>query len=115
MSDPPDYTQLAKRYLDLWQEQVAASAADPKLMQEMLRFGRLFGQSTPGGEASGEHKDADDRFGPESRAAPSHLSSAGGGGDLAKLARRVADLEERLAALERRAEPVRKPRRKREG
>ena len=36
--DAPDLEALAKRFLDLWQEQVAASLADPALADWLARF-----------------------------------------------------------------------------
>src|SRR5688572_21234720 len=38
MADPPDFDTLARRYVDLWQEQVAAMAADPELSDLMGRL-----------------------------------------------------------------------------
>ena len=38
MAEPPDLATLAKRYVDLWQEQLIAMAADPDLAQALLRL-----------------------------------------------------------------------------
>ena len=35
MSDPPEIEELARRYLDLWQEQWSAMASDPESAQAM--------------------------------------------------------------------------------
>ena len=36
--DAPDAEALAKRFLDLWQDQVAASVADPAMAEWLARF-----------------------------------------------------------------------------
>jgi hypothetical protein len=36
--DPPGLDQLAKRYMELWQDQLAAMSADPELLAGMSRF-----------------------------------------------------------------------------
>jgi hypothetical protein len=33
MSKPPDLEALARRYVELWQDQIAATAADPELTE----------------------------------------------------------------------------------
>src|SRR5579883_75831 len=38
MAEPPDLASLAKRYLDLWQEQLIAMAADPDLAESLSRL-----------------------------------------------------------------------------
>src|SRR5690242_10668845 len=38
MAEPPDLASLAKRYLDLWQEQLTAMAADPDLAESLARL-----------------------------------------------------------------------------
>ena len=38
MAEPPDLATLAKRYLDLWQEQLIAMAADPDLADSLARL-----------------------------------------------------------------------------
>jgi hypothetical protein len=44
MLDPPDYDDLARRYLDLWQEQWAAMAADPRTAELLTQLYSLVGQ-----------------------------------------------------------------------
>ena len=36
--DPPGLDQLAKRYMELWQDQLAAMSADPELLAGMSRL-----------------------------------------------------------------------------
>ena len=38
MAEPPDLQDLAKRYLDLWQDQLRAMAADPDTMASVGRM-----------------------------------------------------------------------------
>jgi len=38
MAEPPDLQSLAKRYLDLWQDQLRAMAADPETMATFARM-----------------------------------------------------------------------------
>ena len=42
--DPPSYESLARRYLDLWQDQWMASAADPEMADMMTRLFQMMGQ-----------------------------------------------------------------------
>ena len=37
MADPPDLSALAKRYVDLWQDQLIALAAHPELAEGLAR------------------------------------------------------------------------------
>ena len=86
----PNLNQLAHRFLDLWQEQVALWLSDPALAKESgqllasLWSGHFDGSATTPG------------------AAPAGLASQLGGSGSAQLEHRLAALEERLAALESR-------------
>ncbi|BAI72953.1 hypothetical protein AZL_023150 [Azospirillum sp. B510] len=42
--DPPSYESLARRYLDLWQDQWTACAADPEMADMMTRLFQMMGQ-----------------------------------------------------------------------
>ena len=42
MADPPDLSALAKRYVDLWQDQLIALAAHPELAESLARVLRAF-------------------------------------------------------------------------
>ena len=50
MSEPPDLETLARRYLDLWPDQLAATAADPETADLWRRWFSLMGW---GASASG--------------------------------------------------------------
>jgi hypothetical protein len=44
MAEPPDFQDLARRYLDLWQEQWSAMSADPEAAEAMSRLYDMMGQ-----------------------------------------------------------------------
>src|SRR5271168_4750175 len=43
MTKPPDLEALARRYVELWQDQIAAAAADPELTEALVRMMQLMG------------------------------------------------------------------------
>ena len=43
MTKPPDLETLARRYVELWQDQIAAAAADPELTEALVRMMQLMG------------------------------------------------------------------------
>jgi hypothetical protein len=116
MTDTPDIEELARRYLDLWQDQTAALVNDPEVAGTM---GQLYAAMSKGMTgffatcgASGRHtgeEGADSTDIRSARAAPSADSfgtapvapaSGGSGLDVADLATRIATLEERVRTLE---------------
>jgi len=145
MSEPPELESLVRRYLDLWQEQWAAMAADPELADAFARWfatlsqagGAMFAGLMPGfnqfaprdfppaagerhGRSSEERSEAPGQPGrtQAARAASARASSGRGNLDVAELARRLAALDERLAAVEAgtpagRNRTSKKPRRRR--
>ncbi|MCR6633120.1 MAG: hypothetical protein NVV74_25475 [Magnetospirillum sp.] len=135
---PPDFKALARRYLDLWQEQVAAMANDPALAEAvaqgvamMAQMPAAFLQAAAAGATAPVNQaraaDAGKPFAsPPDPAAPGEsgppgTSPAAPASDDARfdadgLARRLAAVEERLAALESRlgsagGSPAPKPKR----
>jgi hypothetical protein len=90
-ADSPDLASLAKRYVDLWQDQLIALAAHPELAEGLARMLAVFSSGWPSGR---EHDPA------PPRAAPASATPDGGDIDLRELASRIAALEERLARLE---------------
>jgi len=106
MSDAPDLDALAKRFLDLWQAQVAASVSDPALAEAIAQM--MAGapgapgasHAAPGGQAHAGIA----AFTAAAGGAPAAAAAPGAGDErLVELDRRLAACEERLAALERAA------------
>jgi len=131
---PPDFNALARRYLDLWQEQVAAVAADPALAEAVARGVAMMTQSVAAVAEAAKVGGADDSPAPPGHEAKSHERTAptsfpdGSPPPAAalddprfhhdELALRVAALEGRVARLEAalgggRGGPDGKPRRRR--
>jgi len=115
MNEPPDYQELARRYLDLWQEHLSQAAGDPA-MTEFLNQTMAFWHSllTPGaapGKQTVWESDGDDRrpAGTGQREAPADTGGAttaphpSGNADdaLRDVLERLARLEQRVAELER--------------
>jgi len=103
MAEPPNLDELARRFLDLWQQQLSAWAADPDLARHMgalmaLASARGFGAAEPSPGPTPPQSDG--RRGPQAGAAAAGAAFGGGGGDLDKLAKRLAAVERRLAKLE---------------
>ncbi|WP_254434899.1 hypothetical protein [Magnetospirillum sp. UT-4] len=131
---PPDLKALARRYLDLWQEQVAAMANDPALAEALARSIALIaqgpaafvqvaqtGMSSPASEARTPDAASPKRPFPASTGSPAVAAAPDDPClDAAGLARRLAAVEDRLAALESRlgeggGKPEGGPRRRRAG
>lgn len=105
--EPPSLEALARRFIDLWQSQVAALAADPETNQLIARLieaqmgaaDALIKASRAAGQANtGERGHDTDQARAETAAAPSH----DGERDVAELARRLAACEARLDHMEKR-------------
>jgi hypothetical protein len=108
MAEPPDLDTLARRYIDLWQEQVAAMAADPEMSELMGRLIQAMtagpGAMMPWGfppkqESDGKRQSSTvppAAAGTASARAPSHDSDH----DLAELRERLAALEAQITRLE---------------
>ncbi|GAB3439504.1 hypothetical protein GCM10027396_04870 [Insolitispirillum peregrinum] len=120
MSNTPDLETLARRYLDLWQDQMARMARDPATAETIERTFALMtksaeafaaakvndeppatadrGDAARAGQPSA-HTEHSPPTGPAG-AAPAAPVSGTGGDDLSRLAGRIARLEERVAELE---------------
>jgi hypothetical protein len=117
MMKPPDIDALARRYLDLWQDQLSALAADKDVAEltaktiEVMNSGltamtsvaETTTQNLVPGEAgaspqhpSKDHDNTIDSTGAETAAATSGRPD----NDLAEFSRRLAELEQRVAQLE---------------
>ena len=124
MSEPPDLESLARRYLDLWQEYLAAAASDPGAGEAMAAWltqmgaardaflpAMMVGLAPRTDEAAGgEHESGASRptgaehgdgGGPRPRTSAAASPPGDGVRDLDELHRRLAGIEERLAGLER--------------
>jgi hypothetical protein len=105
MTEGPDLASLARRYLDLWESQLAALAGDPAIAEQMTRLLKALGETMAAASAaaaSARGMDGHDeraRRGKAGAAAP-RAASGDGGLELARLERRLADLERRVARLE---------------
>src|SRR5262249_14525229 len=117
MSEPPNLEALARRYLDLWQDQATALAGDCELAPQigqglsMMQAGMFHGFQSPNTPPTRSAKA--DATGPASAATASGRGQPG----MDKLARRLAALEKRLDRLEagaqtRGAKPRRRARRR---
>ena len=105
---PPDFDALAKKYLDLWQEQIGKLAKDPgKMSDAATAWSEMASSFMKGAPAStpftaSSHDPASAAYRP-TPAAPSH---GAGGLDPVELLGRLDAIERRLAALE--SKPARK-------
>src|SRR5262245_39735128 len=124
MAESPDLEALARRYLDLWQDQMAAMAADPELSDTLARLWQTTAAAGPAGWAAlwgaavPPRGPAPGGAGASRAGAPgagvwgtgTHDAAAGAAAaaaapreradDVADLARRVAELEVRLGRIE---------------
>jgi hypothetical protein len=117
---PPDFAVLAREYLDLWEDHLAAMAADPALAGQSARFFETMGGveaaanpmataqmaamaqqfMTLAGLAAGGNTSDGPTKPTSSGTAPAAAASGDGAQQLADLASRLAALEERLDRLE---------------
>src|SRR5258705_3581994 len=93
MDETPDLTSLARRWLDLWQEQVTALAGDPAVAEQTARLlGLLEGGAAAWRQASSQGQSARDGTGgtatrvATAEATASSPSSAAGGHPLGSAA-----------------------------
>jgi hypothetical protein len=91
-ADRPDLATLAKRFIDLWQDQMTALAGDPELADNIARFLGAMPSGMPFWPHSHEAGQA------RAQAAAAAFDERHRGVD--ELASRLRDVEERLARLE---------------
>jgi hypothetical protein len=116
MSKASDLESLAKSYLDLWQDQFTAMAADPANAEAMARLFGAMAAGPPGGvgpaaarrPAEAPNEQSGSEPGGTAGAAPGPAPAGAASGDrddrLSELAERIGELDERLARLERKLE-----------
>src|SRR3989338_2175882 len=98
-----DFDKLARRYLDLWQGQLAGLAAAQALTEQIARlFAAVNAQVASAMQAVQGAPHAAKSSSSEAGTAPAAASSGHGADDLGELRKRVATLEARLAELEAR-------------
>ncbi len=86
MTDSP-YQQMARQFVDMWQEQSQAMMQDERFLDTMLEMFRSMPQPGASGDAAAS--------------ADAAAASGDGGDGMERLARRVELLERRIAELER--------------
>src|SRR5258707_9088870 len=105
MSEADD---VARRFIALWGDYLTALAADPKMAEPLHRWLGLVAAAMPGSPAHDAGPSGSSRRpgrSPADAAAPAG-SSGERDGVVAEFARRLDELEARVAALERRRRPV---------
>ena len=100
MADAPDPSELACRYLDLWQQYLFQAANDPELAASLEKIAGampvLPGMAWPPMAGTGDGNAA------EGTSTPAGTPDRGSD-DIDELRRRLADAEKRLDALERKS------------
>jgi hypothetical protein len=100
--ETPNLEALARRYLDLWQDQATALAGDAELTRQVGRWLSMMQAGMAHGFQSPEAFRSSGGTPPGS--APAAAASGGGNARLDEFARRLAAVEKRLDRLEGRAE-----------
>src|SRR5712671_3558738 len=105
MSEADD---VARRFIALWGDYLSALAADPKMAEPLHRWLGLAAAAMPGWPAGEADPSGPGRA--PARPPADAAASAGASGErdaaVAELARRVDELEARIATLERRRRPA---------
>jgi hypothetical protein len=108
-----DAADLARRFLTLWEDYLTALLADPstvELLQPLVRTGSAFARDPRLRDgAAGEQAQ---ETGPPTGASPVAGPSGEHDHTMAELSRRIAQLEERVAAVEQGGRPTSHARRR---
>jgi hypothetical protein len=101
--DSADFDRLARRYLDLWQSQLAGLAADQALTEQIARlFAAANAQVASALHAAQGGQDAATPSSGQARSSPAGSPSRHGADDVGELRKRMEALEARLAEFESR-------------
>jgi len=104
--DAGDFDRLARRYLDLWQSQLAGRSADPTLTDQIARLFAAANTQVAAAlqAAQGAHHAVQPSSTQPSQTGTSAAAAASGHGadDVGDLRKRVEALEARIAELESR-------------
>jgi len=105
--DAGDFDKLARRYLDLWQSQLAGLASDQALTEQIARlFAAANAQVASALQAAqGASHAAASPPSAENGSSPAAASSGNGADDVGELRKRLEALEARLAELESKRGP----------
>jgi ubiquinone biosynthesis protein UbiJ len=96
-----DFDRLARRYLDLWQSQLAGLAADQALTEQIARlFAAANAQVASALQAAQGAQHGASPAWTQTGTAPAAASSGHGADDVGELRKRVEALEARIAELE---------------
>lgn len=99
--EPADFDRLARRYLDLWQNQLSGMASDQALTEQVARlFAAANAQVASAIQAAQGAAHANRETGPQTGTTPAAAASGNGPDDVGELRRRVAALEARIVELE---------------
>ena len=104
MAQTPDLDELARQYLDLWQQHLGALAADAVVADTMAKTLELMNGSAAAFAQMAQHgtqQPGDTNHGGESSGTATVGAAPGrSDDDLGKLAGRIEELERRIAELE---------------
>ena len=105
MTDAFDLNELARRYLDLWQQHLLSTAKDPNLTADLAKIIEVMPDLSVSASPKMNETSIDETA---QRATTTATTSDGRNGDIDELRRRLAVVEERLVALEEQSSGARK-------
>jgi hypothetical protein len=95
-----DFDRLARRYLDLWQSQLAGLAADPGLSEQMARLFAAANAQVAAALKAAQPEGAPHGTSSAPGTTPPAAPPGNGADDVGELRKRVATLEARIRELE---------------
>ena len=105
MNDAFDLNELARRYLDLWQQHLLQTAKDPDLTADLATIMEVMPSLFFSASSKKTETPIDEKT---QRATTTATTSDGRNGDIDELRHRLAVVEERLVALEKQSGGARK-------